>query len=230
MTSGTYPDQVVVQIYGVTAVADAEMLASLGVDNIGVHVESDFGAFDEIDVGAARTIGQSIRGRTRFVVLSLSSEIDELAELVTAVEPDILHIGAAPQTFGIASLERLRDRAPSTELMRSIPVSGPSALQEIRDLAPLADYLLLDTKIGDQLGATGRTHDWSLSARLVKESNTPIIFAGGLSPDNVAEAIRIVRPWGVDSNSLTNAEHDARRKDEAKVRAFVSAARQMPEP
>ena len=68
------------------------------------------------------------------------------------------------------------------------------------------------------------THDWRVSARLVHKVKIPVILAGGHSPVNVAEAIRTVRPWGVDSFSLTNQLHSV-VKDKQKVFAFVENAK-----
>ncbi len=73
-------------------------------------------------------------------------------------------------------------------------------------LQSICDYFILDTNDPTRVdvGATGCTHDWSKSAELVKKVSIPIILAGGLSPENVAEAIEVVRPWGVDSFTHTN--------------------------
>ncbi len=69
------------------------------------------------------------------------------------------------------------------------------------------------------------THDWSISRKIVESVSIPVILAGGLSADNVAEAIEAVRPWGVDSYTHTNHPGDRMNKDLTQVRAFVSNAR-----
>ena len=96
-----------------------------------------------------------------------------------------------------------------------------------RKFAGTADFLLLDTDRPQVLGvgATGEVHDWKVSAEIVRQVNIPVILAGGLSPQNVQEAIQTVRPWAVDSYSHTNAD-DSRDKDIDKVKAFVRAAQQ----
>ena len=80
-------------------------------------------------------------------------------------------------------------------------------------------------------GITGQTCDWNMARCLVQTSRIPLILAGGLSPDNVAEAISRVEPAGVDSCTLTNARDNLGRpirfrKDADKVKAFVDEARQ----
>jgi phosphoribosylanthranilate isomerase len=80
------------------------------------------------------------------------------------------------------------------------------------------------------VGITGKTCDWETAAELVRTSAIPVILAGGLDPDNVAEAVRRTRPAGVDSCTGTNARDPAGRpvrfrKDMARVRRFVESAR-----
>jgi len=86
------------------------------------------------------------------------------------------------------------------------------------------DMIIIDTKTEDRFGGTGIPHDWTLTARIVqKYPDTKFILAGGLTPDNVAEAIRKVRPFGVDVNS--GVKRSDGLKDYCKVEAFVKAAK-----
>jgi phosphoribosylanthranilate isomerase len=90
----------------------------------------------------------------------------------------------------------------------------------------VADFLLLDSHDpGDrQIGGLGRTHDWSISRRIVDEVSIPAILAGGLDADNVAAAIAAVRPAGVDSKTKTDCANGT-GKDLERVRRFVAAAK-----
>ena len=92
----------------------------------------------------------------------------------------------------------------------------------------MCDVIFLDSKAPnvDVIGATGSTHDWSISREIVKSISKPVILAGGLSPENVAIAIREVRPWGVDSNTHTNYP-GTWKKDPARVLKFVQAAKSV---
>jgi phosphoribosylanthranilate isomerase len=89
--------------------------------------------------------------------------------------------------------------------------------------------LLLDShRPGDiQIGALGTTHDWELDRKIVEAVSIPVIIAGGLGPDNVAEAIRTVRPAGVDSKTQTDREDGSHAKDLDKVRRFVNRAKSL---
>lgn len=119
----------------------------------------------------------------------------------------------------------IRAALPGIGLVQVIHVTGPESVIEAREVAPFVDALLLDS--GNQslpvkeLGGTGRRHDWGLS-RLVREAvDVPIFLAGGLRPENVAEAIREVGPFGLDL--CTGVRTDG-ALDEPKLAAFVAAA------
>lgn len=129
----------------------------------------------------------------------------------------------------IGSYEELREAMPGIGIVQVIHVTKEEALEEAVDVASDVDGILLDS--GNralrvkELGGTGRTHDWSLSRRIRETVNTPIFLAGGLNPENVAEAIKKVQPFGVDvcSGVRTNG-----KLDEMKLSAFfnsVSGAR-----
>ena len=100
-------------------------------------------------------------------------------------------------------LHRLRSAVPGTAIVQVVHVVGEDTLSEARSAAQAVDAILLDsgdpTKAVKELGGTGRTHDWALSRAIRDEVGIPVWLAGGLTPENVAEAVRTVRPWGVDT-------------------------------
>ncbi|MFH2130632.1 MAG: phosphoribosylanthranilate isomerase [bacterium] len=118
----------------------------------------------------------------------------------------------------------LRASLPGISLVQVIHVSGEASVAESLLAARGVDALLLDS--GNQslpvkeLGGTGRTHDWTLSARIVRESPVPVFLAGGLNPGNVGEAIRAVRPFGVD---LCTGVRTTDSLDEQKLARFMAA-------
>jgi phosphoribosylanthranilate isomerase len=126
--------------------------------------------------------------------------------------------------MALPDLRRLRALAPDMRLLKAVHVTGDDAIGRALDSAADADALVLDTRTADRLGGTGRTHDWSVSARIVDTvAPLPVYLAGGLRPENVAQAVARVRPAGVDVNS--GVEDAKGRKDAAKMRAFVDRAR-----
>lgn len=118
----------------------------------------------------------------------------------------------------------LRMRMPSVRRLQVIHVEGPEALDLIPVYGDRVDAFLLDSgKVSaDQLGGTGRVHDWSISAEFVRRSPVPVFLAGGLTPENAAEAIRQVGPFGLDICSGLRTDD---KLDHAKLTAFMTAVR-----
>jgi phosphoribosylanthranilate isomerase len=116
---------------------------------------------------------------------------------------------------------KLRASLPGIALVQVIHVTGLESVDEAMSVASKVDALLLDS--GNQelpvkeLGGTGRTHDWRISRKIVETVRVPVFLAGGLTPENVATAIREVRPFGLDvcSGLRTNGN-----LDDEKVRRF----------
>ena len=118
----------------------------------------------------------------------------------------------------------LRKLLPGVSLVQVVHVTGQASVDEALAAAPEVDALLLDsgnqTLAIKELGGTGRTHDWSLSAQIVERSSVPVFLAGGLHPGNVGDAIRTVRPFGLD---LCTGVRTNGRLDESKLRQFMAA-------
>jgi phosphoribosylanthranilate isomerase len=214
-----------VQIYEVQTPEEAVALAALGVDHIGVLVGG--GAFPrELPAGHASAIFAALPPAAKRVALSLSADPAEIALVIEQTRPDIIHIGAAVELFSADDTQALKVAFPDTQIMRAIPVVDETSIEWAKEYGDVADFLLLDShEPGDrQIGGLGRTHDWSISRRIVDEVGVPVILAGGLDGDNVAAAVAAVRPAGVDSKTRTDRA-DGKGKDLDKVRRFVTAAK-----
>ena len=219
-----------VQIYETGSAEEARALAAAGVDHVGVLVGR--GAFPrERSVAAARRIFAALPRRAKRVALSLSPDLGEIARVIEQAGPDIIHLGAAAERLGAAMSADVKRGYPGVKLMRSIPVVDESSIAFAKAHERIADFLLLDSHVpGDaQIGALGRTHDWAISRRIVETVAVPAILAGGLGPDNVAEAIRAVGPAGVDSKTKTDMP-GTHAKDIEAVRAFAAAAKARLQP
>jgi phosphoribosylanthranilate isomerase len=214
-----------VQIYEVQTPAEAIALTRIGIDHIGVLVGN--GAFPrELHADQAREVFAATRSGAKRVALSLSADPNEVARVIEATQPDIIHVAAAVELLSAMDMQRLKAEFPDILIMRAIPIIDETSVEYARAYRGIADYLLLDSHDpGDrQIGALGRTHDWNVSRRIVDEIGIPAILAGGLGADNVAAAIAAVRPAGVDSKTRTDRPNGA-GKDLEKVRQFVAAAK-----
>jgi phosphoribosylanthranilate isomerase len=132
--------------------------------------------------------------------------------------------------IALPQLQRLRALDPGLFIMKSLIVGerDPAELETLmQSSTPYVDAFITDTHdpATGASGATGRTHDWEISRRLVTASARPVILAGGLNPSNVRQAILTVRPAGVDAH--TGVEGPDGRKEDACVRAFVREAMEV---
>ena len=214
-----------VQIYGITTAADAAAVDRLGPDSVGIVLDEGVPTWDSVDADTARAIVKALP-HVRVAALSLSTDPDRILATVKTLGPDIVHLARA-SVIDDATLQRIRAKVEPAQLLLTVPVDGPGALDVARRLSEVGDSLLLDTKHPDTgvVGATGQTHDWGVSADIVNSLDFPVVLAGGLGPHNVRDAITAVRPFGVDSETRTSRDEDRRRKDIAKVEAFISLAR-----
>jgi len=120
----------------------------------------------------------------------------------------------------------LKEALPGISVVQVVHVTGPESVEEAARVAPHVDAILLDS--GNQklavkeLGGTGRIHDWTLSRAIRERIGIPLFLAGGLTPENVAEAIDEVGPFGLDvcSGVRTDGQLDA-----AKLKRFFAVVR-----
>jgi phosphoribosylanthranilate isomerase len=151
------------------------------------------------------------------VLVTREAEPARLAALQGAVPTGALQVHGVRD----ATLARAVRKATSGKLVLSVGVEGPDALRVAAEIAPHADAILLDSVRRGKVGGTGHTHDWNLSARIVRGLDVPVILAGGLTPANVAEAIRVVKPYAVD---VSGGVEGPRGKSRSKVLKFLEAA------
>ena len=200
-----------VKICGVTTVADALGCVDAGADAIGVNFVPTSPRV--VTEECARQIAEAVAGRA------------EVIGVVASLAPGGLL--ALRQRVNLTALQLHGDEAPDT-----LAALLPRAYKALRiatahDVTEAARYagtrLLVDAKVKGALGGTGETFDWSLVHDLALVR--PIVLAGGLTANNVAQAIRAVRPWGVDTASGVERANAPRAKDLDAVRAFIDGAR-----
>jgi phosphoribosylanthranilate isomerase len=214
----------VVQIAGVIDENEARMLVECNVDLIGLPLGARCGA-ENAGESEAREIMGRIRPPAFGVVITYLGKADDVAALCGAVGAPVVQLHGE---ICAEELRRLRGISPDLFVVKTLVVHGGDFERlagEVDRCAPLVDAFLTDTfdTSTGRCGATGKTHDWSVSRRLVEHSARPVILAGGLTPDNVTRAIQEVRPAGVDAH--TGIEDARGRKDRALVERFVAEAR-----
>ena len=213
------------QVYEISTTEEASAISAIGVDHVGVLVGD--GRFPrELPISAASDIGAAIIPPSKFSALFLTCDISLITSWARELKPSIVHLGASAGLLSPNDVALLKRMLPGIVIMRSIPVFGEESVAIARSYVDIADFLLLDSyrSADKQIGALGVTHDWNISRRIVDLARAPVVLAGGLGPDNVAEAIRIVRPAGVDSKTRTD-QLRSHAKDLDRVRRFHEAAR-----
>ena len=226
-------------------------MAECGVDHIGGVILSA----DEWKIQALKESVRVIRevGR-KSSIIPLFADSEAVHRVIDWYQPDIIHFcdslnhGSAVDEEAVSAavaLQRgVRERFPEAAIMRTIPIAPPGlgahvpTLELGSRLADTSDWFLTDTllvqgedqPVAGHVGITGKVCDWGVARVLVKQSPIPVILAGGLSPENVAEGLRFTSPAGVDTCTATNLlDSEGKpirfRKDPEKVRRFVAACR-----
>lgn len=218
------PPRHVIQAAGVRSLAEARMLRAAGVDLVGFPLRLDVHAPD-ISEDEAREIIRALALGPHACLITYLADARQIAALARFLGTAWvqLHAPVPPR-----ALRALRQAAPELGIIKSLVVRGTNSaalLAEGRAASPFVDAFITDTfdPATGASGATGKTHDWAVSAALARALPRPLILAGGLNPRNVADAVAAVRPFGVDAH--TGLEDGAGNKDPEKVRGFVSLAR-----
>jgi len=208
-----------VKICGVTTAEDAAAVAEAGADALGLNF------YDR----SPRFVSEA---RAAEIVLALPAHVLPVGVFVTQSLPEMVAIA---ERVGLRALQTYTDAPPKADpRFKSLPAFR---VRSIEDLNRIRDFVLqiqqsrsatfpevavlVDSFVAGEMGGTGRTAPWELLAAF--DPGVPLILAGGLTPENVADAIRIVRPWGVDVAG--GVESSPGKKDHGRIRAFVAAVR-----
>lgn len=211
-----------IKICGLRNQAEAILALQAGATALGFLVGLTHEAEDAVDDAQAAHIIRQLPAEVEAVMVTHLLDAAEIARRAAAVGARAIQVHGALPVSGLADLRRM---LPSIRLIKAVHVMGEDALTTAIAYAGVADAVLLDSRTVDRLGGTGRTHDWSISRRIVAAlAPLPVYLAGGLTPDNVASAVRAVAPVGVDVNS--GVEDAFGNKDPQRLRAFVAHARQ----
>jgi phosphoribosylanthranilate isomerase len=201
-----------VKVCGMTNIADAEHAAAHGAWAIGLIHHRDSPRYVEPAVG--EEIGAALKRRCEIEGVFVNSTLEEVVEAAERENLTLLQFhGDEGPSFCIEA-----GRRTGAKVMKAFRVRSGEDIQAAE--AYRTDFHLFDAHRAGIPGGTGESFDWELLAG--RRSKVPLILAGGLNPDNVAEAIEVVKPLAVDVVSGVEAEPG--RKDHAKVEAFLEAA------
>jgi phosphoribosylanthranilate isomerase len=201
---------VIVKICGITNLPDALAAAQAGADAIGFVFYPQSPRY--IEIQAAALIARSVPPHLTKVGVFVDASEDLVVRAASDCGLNILqfHGNETPEyclQFGLLSMKAFR-------------ISGPESLKRLSSFQ--TDAWLLDAYVPNKLGGTGDTFNWELAIE-ARKMGRPVFLAGGLTPTNVADAVGLVLPYGVDVSS--GVEQSPGKKDHARIRAFVQAAK-----
>lgn len=202
-----------VKICGITCTEDAQVAALAGADALGFV----FVTRSPCAVGAeqAARIIQTLPPFVTTVGLFADPDPEAVRRVLKIAALDVLQFHGSEDAALCGSFGR--------PYLKAIPVRGPLDLDELQSRYADAQALLFDAWADGQSGGTGETFDWSLWPRA---ATMPLVLAGGLTPENVGEAIRATRPDAVDVSGGVEAEQPG-RKSAARVRRFIEEVRRV---
>ena len=206
------------KICGIKRLEDALLAHKHGADAIGVLVGQEHASSDFLAPDSAREIVKGLPPFCSSVLVTHVADADAVESLISVVAPSCIQLHGDST---VESIRRLREQFPALKIVKSIHVTGEESVAKAKIFEAVVDAILLDTVNfqTNQIGGTGKTHDWHISRKIVEACVVPVILAGGLNPENIAEAIRIVKPYGVDVNSGTKGADGF--KDEEKLSLFI---------
>lgn len=213
-----------IQVAGIIDRQEAQLIINEGVEWLGFPLRLPSGR-DDISEQSATAIIAELAQPHAGVLISYLTEAEQVSSFCQQLGVKAVQLHGDISVEEMAALRQLR---PDLCILKSLVVKEDNAeelLQLVDQCASYVDMFITDTynpKTGAK-GATGLTHNWDVSAELVKRSPKPLMLAGGLTPDNVAAAILHVRPAAVDAH--TGLEGVDGRKDAARIRRFVAEAR-----
>jgi len=213
-----------IQIAGILDRGEADLLTAAGVDLLGFPFGLDVHA-EDISEKAAKQIIRTLKPPVAGVLITYLNRAEKILALCRKLGLQWVQLHAPIPLDELKILNRL---APETVIIKSLVIRHDNRSLLEKDLyehSPYVDAFITDTYDPETgaSGATGKTHDWEVSHRLVELSSRPVILAGGLNPGNVQKAIRQVRPAGVDAH--TGVETPDGRKDANLLRTFIDQAR-----
>ena len=228
-----------VKICCITSQQEADLAIAAGADALGLvsHMPSGPGVIGEgviahIAKSVAQTSAQAMThdGSAKPIQTFLLTARQTAQSIVQQhIQCQTTHIQLV-DAVAPSELMALRHHLPTVKLVQVVHVLNETSYHQAMAVAPMVDLLLLDSGNPNlnvkELGGTGRTHDWKISAQIVDNSPVPVLLAGGLNPHNAADAVQTVRPHGLDiCSGVRGSRADGGLLDGAKLTEFIRAAR-----
>ena len=198
-----------IKICGVTSVNDAKMVSKFPIDFIGLNFVKR--SKRRINLNLAKKIVKVLRKEIKPVLIFENENINNVFKTARLLRVSYI------QLHGIETPEYCRKlKGKNLKIIKALPARRSVACYAPATYETVCDYLLIDSQNKkNQLGGTGKKADWKIARKIVLKSKIPVFLAGGLNPNNIKDAIKQVKPYGIDVNS--GVETHVGKKDRKKI-------------
>ena len=207
-----------VKICGITRKEDLDAANKAGADAVG-FVVGVASSPRNISLADAERLMRQVPPFVKSVLVTVPANLEELMTTCEALNPDVVQIHGDLQDIGAS-----RNKLSAKPLIGAVKANSPNAVSNAVKAAKMFDAVILDSFVQGKHGGTGVVHDWNISRQIKRAVYPkPLILAGGLNPENVADAVRTVQPYAVDVSS--GVERQPGIKDHQKIVEFVRNAK-----
>lgn len=204
-----------VKVCGITQETDLRAAVDAGADAIGIICDVPVDTPRDVDPSVAAELAAETPPFVSTTLVLMPDSAARAVDLVRVVKPDVVQLHAE---FDVEELQFIRAETGC----KVVPVVDADDEERAHEYDDVADAILVDSMSDSGAGGTGETHDWEQTRELVQSLSSPLILAGGLTPENVDEAVSTVDPFAVDVAS--GVESSGGVKDHGSIRAFVENA------
>ena len=219
----------ITQIYSIQNVQEAIDCIDCGADYIGLAIDTGVNLPNQVSIEKAKEIFDAIGDKAKKVLICVTDTDKTLYEPVTYLKPDVIHLCGYDYYATKEFCKKIKELVPGIKVLQAIGIVDKSSIDQALYYSEFVDELILDSvdKNINGIGAAGIINDWDIDAEIVRKAKCKVILAGGLSGDNVYEAILKVKPWGVDSFTKTSdlLADGTSKKNIAKVKHFIEEAK-----
>ena len=206
-----------IKICGITCAQDATWAANLGADFIGLNFYKD--SPRKVSPQNALEILKEIPPFVSSVGVFVNEDGKNLVKLVKKMNLALVQLHGEET---VEYCQQLKEVIPGIKLIKAFRIKDETVIESMKPYLEIADYFLLDAYVEDVAGGTGATFNWDLAVK-AKELGKPVFLAGGLTPENVQEAVDKAKPFAVDVAS--GIERSPKRKDYDKMKDFINKAK-----
>lgn len=211
-----------VKVCGIKNLDDALKAAEYGADAIGLLVGQEHNSKDFITIDQAKDI---VSKMPPFISTVLVTHINDANKIIEMIKQTTVNTVQLHSDIDISGIRKIKTDCPYVKIIKLVHIIDEKSIDQVKEFSNVSDAILLDTInfSTNQVGGTGKTHNWDIDEKIVKETDARIIVAGGLNKDNVRDAILKIKPFGVDVNS--GVQNELGFKDYDNLKEFINNAK-----